>query len=102
MIGGIISIGIFLVIQLIGAVAWAAAINVKMSFMLKHAETFSNSKETFSTKTEVATALVVVEKNTALALSVVQKETAIALASATKELEAMWRQIDGLKISKVI
>lgn len=100
MVSGIISIGIFLILQLIGAVAWASAINVKMSFMLKHAETFSNSKDTFSTKAEVATALVVVEKNTALAVSIVQKETAIALSSANKELEAMWKQIDILKMVK--
>lgn len=96
MINGLITIGLFLVVQLIAAIAWASAMNTKMSFMLEFAKEFVKAKDTYSTKAEVATALVVVEKNTSMALTIAQKEVAIALAASEKELKAMWSRIDTL------
>lgn len=102
MIAGFVAIGIFLVGQLIAAiigmmkaVAWAATVDTKLSFMLRNTESFMGMKDKFSTKEEVAVALTVVEKNNALALSVVQKEAAITQAAIDKELKAMWLRIDG-------
>lgn len=84
--GALVSLGIFLVLQLIGAVAWASAINTKMDFMLLAAREFSKEKSAYSTKEEV---------NTALALA--NKNVEIALSSANKELVAIWKQIDIIR-----
>lgn len=103
MIAGFVAVGLFLLAQTIAAiaalmkaVAWASSMDTKMNFMLEISKGFMGAKDKFSTKEEVATALVVVEKNTALAVSVVQREAAVVQASIEKELKAMWLKIDSL------
>lgn len=92
-IGAILTLGIFLVLQLIGAVAWASAMNTKMDFMLSYAkevknleQKFTDATNKFSTKEEVAAALLSQEK----ALN-------LALGLADREREAIWKQVDLLK-----
>lgn len=93
MVNGLISIGIFLVIQLVAAVWWASSISTKMGFVLESIKSTKNMFDghvinclsTFSTKEEVHIALVSHEK-----------EVASALSLANKELSAMWKQIDKM------
>lgn len=92
-IGALVTIGIFMVGQLVAAVWWASAISTKMDFVITTTNVTSRGLQehtasdlaTFSTKTEVAQALVNQEK-----------ELATALGFANKELSAMWKQIDKL------
>ena len=84
--GPTVALGIFLLGQLLGAVAWAAAINTKMNFMITASMEFHKARETYSTKEEVSKAFVVSEKN-----------LAVALDTADKNIAAMWKQIDALK-----
>lgn len=80
---GLITIGIFLIVQLVAAVWWASAMNTKMNFMLNIGKdmkaielAFLEAQARYSTKEEVAR----------------------TLAIADKQFEAMWKQIDILKI----
>src|SRR3990167_10014754 len=89
----LIALGIFLVGQLIAAVAWASAINTKMNFMLDIGKDMKNLEKNFteaqvkySTKDEVAKAL-----------HDTRRETALTIASAEKEIQAIWKRIDELK-----
>lgn len=90
---GLITIGIFLIVQLIAAVYWAGVQNTKMDFVINSVRDmkgleakFSDAIAKFSTKEEVATAL-----------SAQEKTLALALALADRERDAVWKQIDLLK-----
>lgn len=92
MINGLITIGIFLIIQLVAAVWWSATISTKMDFVISSTSGVKKNLEdhvvadqhTFSTKAEVTQALIAHEK-----------EVATALGFANKELTAMWKRIDS-------
>lgn len=83
----VITLGIFLIAQLIAAVAWAATINTKMDFMISSAKEFAEAKDKYSTKEEVTRALAISDKAIALALS-----------ASEKQLAAMWKRLDELKV----
>lgn len=93
MVNALISIGIFLVLQLVAAVWWAATMNTKMDFMILaskdvnelHKE-FGEAANKYSTKAEVQDAL-----------AIAKAEIGSALAIANKEVLAMWKQIDLIK-----
>lgn len=97
MLTGLISIGIFLAIQLVTTVWWASAINTKMDFVINSTaglrknldEHVSHDLNTFSTKHEVSQALTAHEK-----------EVAVALGFANKEVSAMWKRIDTLGLKQ--
>jgi archaellum component FlaG (FlaF/FlaG flagellin family) len=94
MVSGLISIGIFLVAQLIISIWWAATMNTKMDFLVTSTKDTKHSLEThimndlatFSTKKEVE-----------MSLTSHEKQVAVALAIADKEVSAIWKQIDILK-----
>lgn len=78
----LISIGVFLALQLIAAVWWAATINTKMDFMIVSSKSltdlevkFGEASSKYSTKEEVA----------------------VALTMANKDIAALWKQIDLIK-----
>lgn len=91
--GFITGLALFLFAQLLGAVAWASAMNTKMDFMLKamtQVQTqISTAAGIYSTKAEVSQALIAHEK-----------EVATANAFMQKELAAMWKRIDNLQGAK--
>ena len=86
MITGIITISIFLVVQLIAAVYWAGTINTKMDFMVEASKVYKDIPLIYSTKAEVQTALSVADKNIVAALTI-----------ANRDITAMWKQIDSIK-----
>lgn len=87
--GGFIALGIFLIGQLIAAVAWGASMNTKMNFMVEAAKKFADTQHLYSTKEEVSRALAISDKALALALS-----------ASEKQLAAMWKRLDELKLAK--
>jgi hypothetical protein len=81
LLGGFITIGIFLLVQLVAAIWWASSISTKMSFVLDR----MSNLDGFSTKAELAQALAAHDK-----------EMTTALAFANKELATMWKKFDTL------
>lgn len=112
LVGPFIALAIFLVGQLIAAVMWGATINTKMDFMLKFQDTvielqkqFTEAKLSYSTKSEVAVALVAAQSETARALAASEKDVTMEITSALKEslaqysllkqqVDAMWPKVD--------
>jgi len=91
---GLISIGIFLVIQLVAAVWWASAMNTKMSFILKQT---SNTQSMFDSHVAHDSATYSTKSEVAQAIASNEKDVSVALAYSSKEILAIWKQIDSLK-----
>lgn len=97
MVSGLITIGIFLVVQLVAAVWWASSINTKMNFMIQTASIalkdlnshVVHDLETFHTKVEAAAAFVISQKDIATAFSI-----------ADKQIQAIWKKLDLLMNDK--
>ena len=92
MVNGLISIGIFLVIQLVAAVWWASAMNTKMNYVIHEMKGVRGIEreiltilEKYSTKAEVATALIVQEKELVTARAIIEKE-----------MIALWKKVDAI------
>ena len=96
MVNVLITIGIFLIIQTLAAVWWAATISTKMDFVIETSKGTKKELEdhaafdlaTFATKIEISQSLMAH-----------QREDTVSHAMIEREMVAIWKKIDSLTVN---